>query len=81
MPGQPDLDGSGMMSAHWSIEKGTALHEFATHVAKPLLPQTADLYSAIGHIQPCEACSLLAVSQLRAVTALYAGRQPQGKCP
>jgi len=83
MPRQPDLDGFGMTGAHGSVEKGTALHQFAIHVAKPLLPQTADQYFLANHIQPCEACNLLAVTQLQAVTgALYAGGQRhQGKCP
>ncbi len=55
---------------------GRALHGIVIHYAKPLLPQTADLDSVTGHIQPCKACNLLAISQLWAVAgALYAGRQ------
>ncbi len=81
MPRQPDSAGSGMTGAHGSADKGTALHELP--FMWPLLPQAADLYSLTNHIQPCEACNLLAVSQLQAVTGpLSAGRQPfQGKCP
>ncbi len=78
MPRQPDSGGLGMMGAPKSFANGTVLHEFAIHVAKPLLPQTAVLDSVYNHIQPCEACNLLAVSQLQAVRGAFTyGRQ----CP